>query len=194
MTIPPVLSQYLGRVYLMRRGTYRFRKFGQISWGESCHPVTRIGGFDVNCQGPLYVSLVMWMVCPNQAVSLQGHQCVSIETLVGNDPGIVSGWQQSKKNWALSAVVGEQTRMTCDDLWCGQLTGLVIFRFVSNFSEVAMGGCVGGGNFKCFILPVSCPHPGVSLPGSNVTCEVYFGRIETLRAVASAPAACSYFW
>ena len=190
MTIP-LSSPSTLVVFPMRTGSSRCTELGQNSWGESCHPVTRIGGFDVNCQGPLYVSLVMWMVCPNQAVSLQGHQCVSIETLVGNDPGIVSGWQQSKKNWALSAVVGEQTRMTCDDLWCGQLTGLVIFRFVSNFSEVAMGGCVGGGNFKCFISPFSCPHP---LPGSNVTCEVYFGRIETLRVVASAPAACSYFW
>ena len=47
------------------------------------------------------------MVCPGQAVSLQGYLDVNLDTLAGNDLGTVSGWQQSKENQTLTAVVGE---------------------------------------------------------------------------------------
>ena len=43
---------------------------------------------------------------PNQACSLQGSRDVSCDILAANDLGIGSGWQQSKQNWALLAVVG----------------------------------------------------------------------------------------
>ena len=47
------------------------------------------------------------MAYPNQASSLQGLRCVSNEILAVDDLGIGSGWQQSKQNWALLAVVGK---------------------------------------------------------------------------------------
>ncbi len=46
------------------------------------------------------------MACPYQAGSLQGFRGVSRDLLAVNDLGIGSGWQQSKQNWALPAVVG----------------------------------------------------------------------------------------
>jgi len=46
------------------------------------------------------------MVYPDQAGSLQGSCGVSCNILAVNDPGIGSGWQQSKQHWALPAVVG----------------------------------------------------------------------------------------
>jgi hypothetical protein len=66
----------------------------------------------------------MWMIHPNQADSLQGLQGGNVEALAANDLGIGSGWQQSKQNWALSAVVGKWIRVVCSDLcllednWC----------------------------------------------------------------------------
>ena len=53
----------------------------------------------------------MLMVLPDQAGSLQGLHGVSCETLAVDDPGTGSGWQKSKKNWALPAVVGHWARM-----------------------------------------------------------------------------------
>ena len=57
----------------------------------------------------------MLMVLPNQASSLQGSRCVSNDILSANDPGTGSGWQQSKQNWVLPAVVGYWVRMQCND-------------------------------------------------------------------------------
>ena len=54
-----------------------------------------------------YVLHIMWMACPNQTGSLQGSHDVSCDILAANVPGIGSGWQQSKQNWALPAVVGQ---------------------------------------------------------------------------------------
>ena len=59
----------------------------------------------------------MWMVLPDQAGSLQGSCSVSCNLLAANDPGIGSGWQQSKQNWTLLAVVGYWTRMACRHLY-----------------------------------------------------------------------------
>ena len=50
--------------------------------------------------------LRMWMAHPIQAGSLQGCGGVSYHNLAANVLGIGSGWQQSKQNWALPAVMG----------------------------------------------------------------------------------------
>ena len=63
-------------------------------------------GWEMECQGALQVLQAMSMVCPNQADSLQGSRGVNCDILAVNVPGIGSGWQQSKQNWALLAVVG----------------------------------------------------------------------------------------
>ena len=43
---------------------------------------------------------------PDQGSSLQGSHGASCGILAVNDPGTGTGWQQSKQNWALLAVVG----------------------------------------------------------------------------------------
>ena len=60
----------------------------------------------MECQGSQYALQVMSMVCPNQAGSLQGSHGVGCDILAVNGLGIGLGWQQSKQNWALPAVVG----------------------------------------------------------------------------------------
>ena len=55
----------------------------------------------------------MWMVFPIQAAGLQGLLCVDRGVLAVKDLGIGSGWQQSRQNWTLPAVVGYWIRMTC---------------------------------------------------------------------------------
>jgi hypothetical protein len=47
------------------------------------------------------------MAYPDQASSLQGSRGVSCDILAANDLGTGSGWQQSKQNQALLAVVGK---------------------------------------------------------------------------------------
>ena len=66
----------------------------------------------------------MLMIHPDQAGSLQGHRGVSSGILAVNDPGTGTGWQQSKQNWALLAVVGTWSRMECSGLCCGELSQL----------------------------------------------------------------------
>ena len=56
--------------------------------------------------GSQHVLWIMWMAHPNQADRPQGSHHVSDGLLTANDPGIGSGWQQSKQNWARPAVVG----------------------------------------------------------------------------------------
>ena len=48
----------------------------------------------------------MLMAHPIQASSLQGLHGVNCDALAVNDLGKGSGWQQSKQNWALLAVMG----------------------------------------------------------------------------------------
>ena len=67
--------------------------------------------------GILYVLLTMWMVFPNQAAGLQGLLCVNRDFLAVNDLGIGSGWQQSRQNWMLAAVVGPKVRMDSSGLY-----------------------------------------------------------------------------
>ena len=71
-------------------------------------------------QGMQHVLHTLSMVCPDQAGSLQGSHSASCDILAANDLGIGSGWQQSKQNWALPAVVGHWARMRSSDLCCVQ--------------------------------------------------------------------------
>ena len=61
----------------------------------------------VDCGGAAHVLQTVLMAYPNQASSLQGSHSVSCDILAVDDLGTGSGWQQSKQNQALLAVVGE---------------------------------------------------------------------------------------
>ena len=74
----------------------------------------------LECIGALHVLHAMWMILPNQAGSLQGSCNVSCNFLAANDLGTGSGWQQSKQNWTLPAVVGHWVRMACRNLCCAE--------------------------------------------------------------------------
>ena len=54
-----------------------------------------------------HVLQTVQMAYPDQASSPQGLCGVSRDPLVVNDLGTGSGWQQSKQNYALLAVVGQ---------------------------------------------------------------------------------------
>ena len=53
----------------------------------------------------------------NQAAGLQGDSSVNLGILVAKDPGIGSGWQQSRQNWIPAAVVRHLGRMEGCDLY-----------------------------------------------------------------------------
>ena len=61
----------------------------------------------VECGGVAHVLQTVLMAYPNQASSLQGSHSVSCDILAVDDLGNASGWQQSKENQALLAVVGK---------------------------------------------------------------------------------------
>ena len=61
----------------------------------------------MECWGAAHVLPAVRMAYPDQASSLQGFHGVNHDLLAANDLGIGSGWQQSKQNWALLAVVGK---------------------------------------------------------------------------------------
>ena len=88
---------------------------------ESQSPVASGAGV-LECQETQHVLHTMLMIHPNQAGSLQGHRGVNSGILAVNDPGNGTGWQQSKQNWALLAVVGTWSRMECSDRCCGELS------------------------------------------------------------------------
>ena len=69
-------------------------------------PVARKGTGISECIGAQYVLLCMWMFCPNQARSLQGCHGVNRASLAVENWGNGSGWQQSRQNSVLLAVVG----------------------------------------------------------------------------------------
>ena len=54
---------------------------------------------------------------PDQASTLQGSHGASCGILAVNDPGTGTGWQQSKQNWALLAVVGLKGWVQSRRLW-----------------------------------------------------------------------------
>jgi len=60
----------------------------------------------VDCGGAAHVLQTVLMAYPGQAGSLQGSHSVSCDILAADDLGTGSGWQQSKQNQALLAVVG----------------------------------------------------------------------------------------
>ena len=113
-----------------------------------CHWETRSSVTDgagvLECQGTQHVLQIMLMIHPDQAGSLQGSCRVSSSILAVNDPGTGSGWQQSKQNWALLAVVGKWSRMACSDHCCGELSPLHSFLecgSVSALSVWRLGPC-----------------------------------------------------
>ena len=61
----------------------------------------------VDCGGAAHVLQTVLMAYPDQASSLQGSHSVSCDILAVDDLGTGSGWQQSKQNQALLAVVGK---------------------------------------------------------------------------------------
>ena len=68
-----------------------------------CH--RELGGGAV--AAPVHASQTMWKMCPMQSGSLQGLYSAKGADLAGSLPGIGSGWQQSKQDWGLPAVMGE---------------------------------------------------------------------------------------
>ena len=109
-------------------GSYYF-----VHW-ENSSSVTSGAGV-LECQETQYVLQTMLMIHPDQASSLQGLCGVSSSILAVNDPGTGTGWQQSKQNWALLAVVGTWSRMECSDHCCGELSPLHLY-FVCPFACV----------------------------------------------------------
>ena len=61
----------------------------------------------MECGEATYVLQSVWMAYPDQASSLQGFHDVSRDILAADDLETGSGWQQSKQNQALLAVVGK---------------------------------------------------------------------------------------
>ncbi len=76
----------------------------------------------MDCGGTVHVLQTVLMAYPDQASSLQGPHGVNCDILAANDPGTGSGWQQSRQNWALLAVVGQLTRTGCSDLCSAKVT------------------------------------------------------------------------
>ena len=83
----------------------------------------------LECSGIQHVMRAVWMGAPNQAASLQGYLGVSSATLAANDSGIGSGWQQSKQNRVLAAVMGQVLRTVSTDLCCVEAVSLTPFSF-----------------------------------------------------------------
>ena len=69
------------------------------------------------CSAACYELLCMQKEAPCLAESLRGSYGVSCNTRAVDAPDISSGWQQSKLIWALSAEVGQASRIPCDILW-----------------------------------------------------------------------------
>ena len=61
----------------------------------------------MECGEAAYVLQTVWMAYPDQASSLQGFHDVNCDILAADDLETGSGWQQSKQNQALLAVVGK---------------------------------------------------------------------------------------
>ena len=64
------------------------------------------GDWSWKCSGVHHVLSSMWILCPNQVSSLQGSHGVNRVFLAVENRGTGSGWQQSKQNSVLLAVVG----------------------------------------------------------------------------------------
>ena len=70
-------------------------------------PIASRGAWVMECSRACQVLHGMLMAHPIQADSLQGLHGVSRDALAVNDLGTGLGWQQSKQNWALPAVMGQ---------------------------------------------------------------------------------------
>ena len=94
--------------------------------GRLTSPVA-FGNKAMKCEGSEDVLQTVLMANPDQASSLQGSHSVNCDILALNDLGIGSGWQQSKQNQALLAVVGTLARTGCSLLSSAELSSLRLF-------------------------------------------------------------------
>jgi len=73
---------------------------------------------DMEC-GRTHARQAVWMAYTNQTSHLQGFHSVSCDILTVDDLGIGSGWQQSKQNHVLLAVVRQRNNRTeCSNHLC----------------------------------------------------------------------------
>ena len=91
----------------------------------SCHRLVWV----LKCKGMGHVLPTVLMAYPNQASSLQGSRGVSCGLLAAHYLGTGSGWQQSKQNWVLLAVVGECARTGRSYLCPAELAQLCLICF-----------------------------------------------------------------
>ena len=89
---------------------------------------------------------------PTKQDCLQGHLHERADALAVNDPGIGSGWQQSKQNWAHLVVVGECHRMRCRCLCCGEVLRLYVLLLFVVVVSVVGGSAEGGGIARKVLL------------------------------------------
>ena len=94
--------------------------------GRFTSPVA-FGNKAMKCDGSEDVLQTVLMANPDQASSLQGSHSVDCDILALNDLGTGSGWQQSKQNQALLAVVGKLARTGCRHLSSVELSSLRLF-------------------------------------------------------------------
>jgi hypothetical protein len=94
--------------------------------GRLTSPVA-FGNKAMKCEGSEDVLQTVLMANPDQASSLQGSHSVDCDILALNDLGTGSGWQQSKQNQALLAVVGKLARTGCSHLSSVELSSLRLF-------------------------------------------------------------------
>ena len=80
-------------------------------WHWESHISYILWGWVMKCISSQHILLSMLMTLLSQAGSLQGPPGVSQVALAVNDLGSGSGWQQSKQNWTLPAVLGCGVRM-----------------------------------------------------------------------------------
>ena len=125
-----------------------------VNAGRLTSPVA-FGNKAMKCEGSEDVLQTVLMANPDQASSLQGSHSVDCDILAPNYLGIGSGWQQSKQNQELLAVVGTLARTGCSLLSSAELSSLRLFLFL--FSGVAVRSRAGTG--ACVARRVSCkPH------------------------------------
>ena len=81
--------------------------------GKSDHLVT-VGIGRLRSANVPHIPTGMWMGHPHQASRLQGPDNVNCRNLADSAPKIGRGWQQSRQNGTLLAVIGCWSRMPCD--------------------------------------------------------------------------------
>ena len=97
-------------MHARRRAQHSCRLLLLASWGRLSLSV-------LECSGSWYAWHSMKMEVPGLADSLQRCLCENRGICAVNGLDTDPGWQQSKLIWALSAEVGQASRMRCTCLW-----------------------------------------------------------------------------